>query len=282
MLKKCIAALALSVLCASGAAGQSPAAPSAPAAAVAPARPTVEQFAAGPNFTSASLSPSGRYIAGIKHLEDAQMLVVFDRQTGRWSTVQRAVEAEGVGLAWVGWKNDERLLIGARFKLVRREDDSPWISRVLSSPRTGGATVTMFENQTSRLAVSYAATKLVSRLPHDPEHVLLAAYADIGLALWKANVNTGRVQRVEVGNWNTTYWALDLHGTPILRRDEMYRNSGYRMFRRTPGTREWIQFFEEKRAAAINADEFEPHNAAPGVGQVYVSARPAGRDLNAL
>jgi hypothetical protein len=271
MLKNVIAALALSLACAGGAAGRAP----VPAAA-----PTVEQFAQQPDFTGASLSPSGRYVAGIKLLEKAQELVVLDRQTGRWNTVHRSVEDDGFALNWVSWKNDERLLIGAQFRLQHR--GAPWVSRVLVSPRTGGAVVTLFGEQTRQLAFRDTPVTLVSRLPRDPDHVLLSTLLSIGPALWKANINTGRAERIELGNLNTRYWALDLDGTPVLRRDDMYRNSGYRMFRRAPGTSEWIQFFEEKRAAAVDADEFTPYSAAPGKGQIYVAARPAGRDLNAL
>jgi pimeloyl-ACP methyl ester carboxylesterase len=204
----------------------------------------------------------------------------MDRQTNRWNVIQRAVEDAGVALSWVSWKTDDRILIGARFRLKSGEGN--WVTRVLSSARTGGQTVLMFEGQSTRLAVGWAPVDMVSRLPRDPENVMLAAYADTGLALWKANVNTGRVQKIQIGNWDTAYWALDLDGEPVLRRDDLPRNSGYRMFRRAPGQRQWTEFLEVRRSAAVEAEEFQPFTAAPAPGHVYVAARPPGRDLNAL
>ncbi|KAF0174003.1 MAG: S9 family peptidase [Hyphomonadaceae bacterium] len=254
-------------------------------------RPTAEQFAADASFHAASLSPSGRYLAGIKQDGDYDALVVIDLTTRQMSTIQRANEATGVRLGWVDWKTDDRLVFGALYKVVlqtrtrtgsrinqEEAEEDIWIPRVVSTARTGGAVVSVFEGHSNRLAVRIAPTLLVDRLQRDPDHILLSAYSPTGLALWKANVLTGQVSKVDQGGFQTAGWITDSTGAQVMRFEALPRRTGFRYFRRGPGSREWVQFLELKRAEAANSTIFTPLGAAPEPGKVYVAARPEGQD----
>jgi dienelactone hydrolase len=262
----------------------------------APVRPTIEQFAADASFRSPSLSPSGRYVAGVKQEGTIDELVVIDLETRQAQVIQRANETAGVQLGWVDWKTDDLLIIGTLNRVLITDQaritgsnidrsgkgEEVWIPRVLASPRTGGATVAMFSGQARRLALRIAPTSFVSRLPRDPDHVLLSAYGLEGLTLWRANVKTGVVAKVEDAGWDTTSWVTDVNGTAVMRSEGLPRNSGYRFFRRGPGQRQWVKFLEVKKADVGNDNEFGVFTAAPEPGKVFVSARLPGNDRAAM
>lgn len=257
--------------------------------------PTPEQFAAAQTFRSAALSPSGRYLAGIAQRGTLDALVVIDLTTRASNVIQRADETKRIQMGWVAWKTDETILLGALMQVeiterratgthvgTSRTTEEYWIPRVISMARTGGPVTMMFEDQSNRLAVGYAPTTLVDRLARDPDHVLLSAYGQTGMALWRANVSTGRVTKLAEGSWNTSGFFVDSTGAAVLRADRLPRNSGYRFWRRAPGAEDWIQFLELKRAEAANSTVFTPLAAASAPGKIYVAARPEGQDRAAI
>lgn len=149
-------------------------------------------------------------------------------------------------------------------------------------PRAGGPSVQLFEGSAHRLAAVYAPVSVADSLPHDPDHVLLEAYGANGNALWRSDINTGRVERVVEGTWDTLNWLMDVNGVPVMRIDAMPRDSGRRFFRRGPGERNWTQFFELKKADAVNQTEFSPFAATDVAGHIYIAARPNNEDRAAI
>lgn len=249
-------------------------------------RPPVEAFAAGATIVSAAISPSGRYIAFVRQTGgdgefDVDELVLLERPALTPTVLARAREAAGVQLDWVDWKTDDRLLVGTANR-ANLDGEINWVSRVISMPRTGGESVQLFEGSAHRLAVMYAPVSLADRLPRDPAHVLLEAYGPNGNALWRSDVNTGRVEKVLVGRWDTLGWLMDINGYPVMRIDSMPRDSGLRYYRRGPGERDWSMFFELKKADATNQTEFIPFAAADTPGHIYVAARPNNEDRVAI
>lgn len=80
-------------------------------------RPSVEAFATANSIVSAAISPSGRYIAFVRQTGkvngfDTDELVLIERATMTPKVLARAREEAGVQLRWVGWKSDDRILLG--------------------------------------------------------------------------------------------------------------------------------------------------------------------------
>lgn len=288
VLGRIAAGVALAIALATSSTAQAPAGGAA-------TRGTPEQFAAAASFHGASLSPSGKYLAGIHQEGDQDVLVVIELATNKITPVQRAREADGKQIIWVDWKTDDKLIVGGLYRIEitgRRSTgthigadkvvDEAWIPRVLSMARTGGATTPMFEGESHRLAVGYAPITMVSRMPRDPDNILLSSWGPNGLALYRANVTTNRNEKIDQGNWNTRGWVTDVNGAVVLRADGLPRNSGYRFFRRAPGARDWTMFLELKRAAAANSTVFNPLSASPDPGKIYVAARPDNADRAAI
>lgn len=268
------------------------------ARAQAPVPPPIASFAAGPSLYSPSLSPNGRYVAMIVSQEAGDALVVTDLETSQSTTVASArrnnPSAAKLWLNWAEFKTEDRLVFSVSQAVYMRDGevvtafgDGPnleeyAVPRVLSVDRSGANVKAMFEGQQRRLAVGWVSVHLESINLTDPSNVLLSAIGHNGLALYRANVDTGKTQEIENGTWDTSAWYLDGEGTPVLRVDAFPNGSGYKVLRRAPGTRNWVQVIAVKEGGNINLPDFIPGLAGPGRGQVYVVARPGGAERAAV
>lgn len=278
MLRHLAASLTLLVTFASTAAAQ------ISEAAQAPSRPTAAQFAAAPTFFGATLSPSGRYVAGIRRSPEKDDIVVLDRETGQWTGVAAAVDTgtlDAASFGWVGWKSDDLLLFGVEWTYVpaRRTASGDYRNsvndyiEVHAMSRSGGNRMPLYRGR-------YGGLEDWQR--GDPDHVIVSGIDDGVLSLRRIHVANGKYERLERGSRNTGGWLFDADGQPVLRLDSISSNGGVRYFRRAPGAARWTPFLELRNAAAVNVTEFMPFAAAPGTGRVYVAARPDGRDKTAL
>ncbi|MGQ0531775.1 MAG: hypothetical protein ACT4OF_03675, partial [Caulobacteraceae bacterium] len=186
----------------------------------------------------------------------------------------------------MNWKGNDRLLFEVEayheFRTSRRDYDYS-VYRVISVRRDGTNLVQMFRGSMRRLAFAHASTQLLDSLPRDPAHILLSALDDYGIGVWRANVETGAVERVLDGAWATRSYLTDGEGFPVVRLDLLQDGRGWRILSRAPGEIHWSELLEVRGVAdAISSPDFQPVAPGPGAGQVYVLSRPANRDLLGL
>jgi dienelactone hydrolase len=187
--------------------------------------------------------------------------------------LQVARHDQGVFFGWVIWKDDERLVFGA--------SQLGLASRVFSINRSGSRVVQMFQGQMSRLATDHAPIHLIDIQANDAEHVLLGAYGQRGYTIYRANLRSGRVNAMSDAGWFTGAIMVDGVGDPAMRIDFLRNGSGWQIFRR-PARGGWELAHEVRRATIAQNRDFLPIGPGPGAGQVYVAARPAGRDFQAI
>lgn len=257
---------------------------------------TAEHFSRSANVWSAQLSPNGNYVATVQRVSEGDALVVIDRTSRQAQAIQLARRDRSLMIDWVGWKNDDRLLFvlrqratmevdgrtGSRMGGRPNEDFDFDVTRVFAVDRNGGNLTQMFEGQTRRLAADFAPIQLVSVLRNDPAHVLLGTYGARGYSLFRADINSGRTQEVATGTWDTAGFEVDGAGEAVLRQDWLANNSGYQIYRRAPGARNWQLAHEYRRASVAQGREFEVLGPGPGAGQVFVAARPEGQEYQAI
>lgn len=250
--------------------------------------PTAEMFARDPNIYSAALSPDGRYVAMIQRMQGNEALVVVDWRERRAQAVQTARRDRGLFLDWVIWKSDNRLLFGATQRLDwdgTPEDTSyRQIQRVFGMNRDGSGVTQMFEGQMRRLLnPDYAPIHLIDRLPRDPSNVLIGTWGQDGYTVFRVDVNTGRSSIVDDDlGWDSYRVFVDGAGNPAMRMDALPYNSGYRIFRRAPEGDRWDVAYELQRSTVAENRDFHPLRAGPAPGQVYVAARPEGREFQSI
>lgn len=245
----------------------------------------------------ASISPDGNYVAAIQSVDQGQALVIIDWRTRRAQAIQVARQDRQLFFDWVQWKDNNRLIFALRQRATitydtvtgrrtRTGDGSQVedynVSRVFTINRDGSNTHQMFEGETSRLAFRDASIALVDTLPSDSEHILLATWTDRGFTLYRADINSGRVQSVEDADWNTSDMIVDREGTPVMRVDVLPYGSGWRIFRRAPGERRWTLAHEVRGSPGNQNRTFDPIGPGPGRGQVYVAARAEGEEFQKI
>lgn len=252
--------------------------------------PTLPALAAAPTFGSASLSPSGRYLAGINRDDKMDYLVVVDLQTRQSAVAQGGAHAQGLSIEWVEWKSEDQLVFsvsqsmawletrGAGSNLAGSSLGTISTSRIYISDRAGQNRRQLFEGNERKLAASIASTFLVDMLPGAPEEILIGAEGRGGLALFRVNLANGRLRQIDEGTWDTSGWVVDRDGNPVLRMEMLPRRSGYRVFRKGPGQRSWTQHIVVRKAGDMISDEFVPGPAGPEAGKIYVVARPEGQE----
>jgi dipeptidyl aminopeptidase/acylaminoacyl peptidase len=251
----------------------------------------VARFVDPVSARSAALSPDGNFAAYIRRTDSDQQLIVLDIANRSGRAIQRIVEDEGEYL-WVSWKNNSRLILGVvltetveggqrRGSHMAAADEEVRSASVLAMNRDGSGFVQMFEGQVRRSL--RGSTFLLDALPNDPANVLLIAEDNVGRGVWRADVNTGRAERVERGPPEAIEYVTDGAGYPVIRVDGLNDGSGFRIYRRANGAADWIMALEARRAAAAQASsDFNVVAAGPGPGQVYVLARAEGQDLAGL
>ncbi|HRE45851.1 MAG TPA: S9 family peptidase, partial [Terricaulis sp.] len=252
-------------------------------------------MASDPSFRSAALSPDGRYVVGIRSDARGDTLIRLDWRTGDAAVLQQVTRGEiGNQIDWVEWKGNDRLIMSvsttrsATMREVRgahirsSEQVSVGLTRIVTIGADGGDLRAMFEGQTRNLAWGGASTVLVDGLPHDPDHVLIAAWGASGLGLYRGNIHTGRTERLDDSGWEGGGWATDGAGNAVLRYEMLRGGAGYRVLRRAPGERGWTRFADFRGGEATNNPDFGAFAPGPVPGQVWVYARPEGHDKTGL
>jgi dipeptidyl aminopeptidase/acylaminoacyl peptidase len=266
---------------------------SMPATAQNQQAPTIAAFTAAPALRSVTLSPNGQFVAYIRDTAEQQVLFVADLTTNQTRPIQSA--RGGNAINWVRWKSDDRLIFGVQQEAVVADRASTgtrlnnvegftfrrW--RVFSIGRDGTGGVEMFAEQQRRLVNGLGSTFLIDRLPNNPTSVLLSAIDNDGVGIWRADITTGRAERILDGSYDTITYGTDGEGNPVVRMDAPENEAAIRIMRRAPDQRGWTLYREVRRAAgATNSPDFQILGPAPGAGRVYALARLDSQDLLSL
>ena len=254
---------------------------------------TAAQFARADAIWSPSLSPDGQTVAAIQSVDAGDALVIIDWRTRQAQAIQVARRDRSLRLLAVTWKSSSRLIFtvrqratmqyegtGSRNRQARSEEFD--VVRIFAINRDGSNMTQMFEGQANRMAWRDAPIRLIDTLPNDPNNILLGTWSDRGFTLYRGDINSGRVQSLEDAEWRTNNLIVNGDGRPIMRVDALPYRSGWQIFRRAPGERGWTLAHEVRGVENSQNREFSPLAAGPNPNQVYVAARPAGQEYQAI
>lgn len=254
-----------------------------------PEAPSAERFVDPVSAYSASISPSGAYVAYIARTDTDRRLMIVDVATRTARVIQTLQESLGA-FDWVRWKSDDRLIVSVSMRqelhgragtgsIIRGNNFAYDINRIFALNRDGSGLVQMFEGQMRQLYYGRGSTFLVDTLRNDPSHVLISAWDLAGVGVWRGDIATGSVEQVMSGSEWTADYTTDGNGTPVIREEWLPDGSGYRIYRRAPEARNWTLVREARRAAvATNSPDFQVLAPGPGAAQVYVLARQEGQE----
>lgn len=249
-----------------------------------PAQLSAESFTRDSAIWSGTLSPDGRYVAAIQQSSQGDVLTIIDWRTRTAQITQLARRDRNLRLDWVAWKNDNRVVFSLTQEPVIRNQRvvTEGSTRVYASNRDG-SNITLMEAGGARHASAYAPIFAIDLLHNRPTEILLGTYSRNGFALYRANIDTGRVTNlVDFGEYNTAAMYVDGNGYPVMRVDYLTDNSGLRIYRRASRDRDWTLAHEIRRSTASQNRFFEPLGAGPGPDQVYVAARSQGEEFQSI
>lgn len=262
--------------------------------------PELSDFLGAVDFWGAEMSPSGRYLSGVRNTDKGSFLITIDLEAPADSF--KATNLNGAYLNWVEWINDERLLVSfavyINYSTGKRIGDDEWdnlprsaipvrITRVAAMDRDGSNIVTMFGDDRA-MERNFYLGGVVSFLPDDQDHILMEAQRGRDLDLFKVNVLSGDFERIASGTSRTFQWFVDRDGEPAFRFNTNRRRTVIYIYAREDranGKIKWrkIKTIRLKRNKSDeSAAEFSPLSPGPTETTYYVAARPEGEDLTGI
>ncbi|MGH7019907.1 MAG: alpha/beta hydrolase family protein, partial [Brevundimonas sp.] len=202
----------------------------------------------------------------------------------------RRIDLGDLKVEWLDWANEQRLLAGVVIKkslpgakaigsLTPGATQTITARRVVSLDTAGGDPVVLFEGDAARMRRSQDMGAVIDLLSEDPDHVLMAAWEVEGvMGLHKVNINTGKAERLERGNFSTVGWRTH-NGVAVLRFDVNPRRTIETLYARAPGESSW-KFV--RRTRIVDAPDFSWVGGGDSIDTVLVSTRVEGEDVETI
>ena len=262
--------------------------------------PELADFLGVVDFWGAEMSPTGRYLSGVRTSDKGSFLITID--LGAPAETFKATNLNGAYLNWVEWINDERLLVSfavyINYRTGKRIEDDDWddlpnsaipvrITRVAAMDRDGSNIVSMFGDD-RRMERNFYLGGVVSFLPEDEDHILMQAKRGRDLDLFKVNVSNGEFERIASGTPNTFSWYVDREGEPAFRFNTNRRGTVIYIYAREDRANGKIKWRKIKtirlkqNKSDESATEFSPLSPGPTETTYYVAARPEGEDRTGI
>lgn len=265
-----------------------------------PVVPDLEDFLGAADFWGPEMSPSGKYLSGVRRDGESTYLMIIDLDAEDWDPSYRPITDSYVN--WVEWITDDRLLLSVstyvdaitgevlsreNLKNLEREQYPVLVTRILSMNRDGSAAAVMFGDD-RRLSRNYRLGNVVSFLTEDPDHILMAARRGGDLDLFRLNVHDGSFERIAEGTSRTYAWYVDSDGQPAFRFNTNRRGTIIYIYAREDrenGKIKWrkvetVRLNRNRRDES--ASEFSLLSPGPTESTYYVAARPEGSDKTGI
>ncbi|HAO36788.1 MULTISPECIES: alpha/beta hydrolase family protein [unclassified Hyphomonas] len=270
-----------------------------------PAPPTLEEFLSEADYSLPTLSPSGRYLAGIQQANGLDFILTVDFSANVPKPVLEPLGPATVN--WIEWVNDDCLLISmtgvgnsdaddgrdiehdiqeaGRSKLWRRR--ATVITRLVSYCPLDGTSTMLFPNWKTRNSY-YSIANVTDLLPEEPNHILMPSNIYGDLDLFKVDIRDGSYERIVNGDYYTVAWYTDRDGVPALRVDRSNKGRTRTVFARTVSTSGKITW-EKRWSYSVRADErsdiagdFEILHPGPSPSTYYIATRLPEENFTAV
>lgn len=183
--------------------------------------PPVEAYATLPGAVEPRLSPDGEALALITPVDDFPVLMVR-RLDGQKTTV---LSTGGAFPNWFHWKTSDRLLASLRFTKVIRGDIPYAETRLVFVDADGANGVPVKVNTelpagrlvvgNSRNRVPQFQDRVISLLPDDPDHLLMAVTPENGWThpeVLKVDIHSGQPTLILPNQMSVVSWFADADG----------------------------------------------------------------------
>lgn len=203
----------------------------------------LEHFARLPEHADVALSPGGRYAAAKVYSGGQYILAIYDLDNlGKAPPV--LLNPDDMEVNWLRWKSEDRLLVSLWFA-SRRWGTATVETRLFALDPDGRNRKLLVKPKRDDIPVQIA-DQVVSFLPGDPDHIVMAFNPDDPRLprLYKVNVRTARQKRLESGDSDIFWWSVDQAGEARVGQGIDDRQLRSRVLLRPPGSKDWRPFLE--------------------------------------
>jgi dipeptidyl aminopeptidase/acylaminoacyl peptidase len=214
-------------------------------------------FAQLGRMSGPDISPDGTHLAYLSSRSGRKHVVIHNLATGKKLLLPPSPGK--YEFRWVGWANNDRILVGLGFEGRRGIDfsrDKFRETRLLSMGRDGSNIINMIKPKKSAAVGSLVPTDstfttainqddVIYWSPEDPDTVLVSIYDDYtketGANVRKINVNTGDYTIVAGGQRNVDNYYTDLQGVVRLAFGSVKSGNKFNRFLsfRDPADNQW-------------------------------------------
>ncbi|MFK7976602.1 MAG: alpha/beta hydrolase family protein, partial [Halioglobus sp.] len=177
----------------------------------------VEAFASLPRVSSVQqiqLSPSGEHLAYVLNSGGYSVLAVQEIESGK-RIMLRKTDNEKYVFRWLKWINPERFVFSVYFP-DRRYGVATGETRLLAAGIHDDKVKLLLKprHDKEHRHISQVQDRIVSILPKEPDHILVAMDAEEPTfpGVYKVNVNNGKRQRVQRHKKPIRSWVADQEG----------------------------------------------------------------------
>lgn len=207
----------------------------------------LEVFYTGALTQDIELSPDGTHLLALKNIGGDTAVMVLEIATGKVFFPTKT-DNKQFKFNWVRWANNDRLLMSLRFDSRMPNGVKYMQTRLLAiDAKKPGKMITLVKpDSKSEGWVSQFQDNVISYLPDDPEHILISVDREMPLhqTVYKANVYTGRLKRVQKHSSSVRSWYADRAGNVRIGEhyDDKKRKVTYKVL--DSATKKWVVAWE--------------------------------------
>ena len=195
-------------------------------------------FAQQAQIWNVLLSPSGRSLVSIQAGAKAAQLVVGPTKASPIEGPVRIDPPFGT-FRWARWLTEDRLIASVELTLEIGSYTEQFRRYIAVDP-DGSNLKLLGRSRLDLRRPGQGGDALVSFLSQDDDHVLIAAKRGLNAtraSVYKANIWTGKTQKVQPGRRNITSWLADRSGN--IRLGFGYKDTESLIYERRPGQTSW-------------------------------------------
>jgi dipeptidyl aminopeptidase/acylaminoacyl peptidase len=174
-----------------------------------------EAFSALPKISAVQISPDGEHLIFLVNIEDQTALACQHIESGNWIGIAKT-DNKKFKFRKICWANNDTILFSAEFPF-RRYLSVPTVETRIFAAKSDGSEKydTLVEPRIPAKGeadhISQMQDNIISLLPDDPEHILMAIDFDEATlpSVYKVNVRTGARKRVQRPRAKVRDWMVD-------------------------------------------------------------------------
>ncbi|NCT48715.1 MAG: S9 family peptidase, partial [Paraglaciecola sp.] len=178
----------------------------------------LQSFSQLPTVAKPDLSPNGQQIAFVQNYLDPEtsVLTTVNLLSGAKKMLVQS-DNEKIKLNWFRWANEQTIIVSVRYASKQRGvafTETRLLAFDVQGDDTNQRNLIRHSGVSGPSHISQFQDNVVSFLPDDPDHILVAIDLDVANlpSVYKLNINNKRKTRIEKGKMEVRDWMADQQG----------------------------------------------------------------------